>query len=892
MSSERERLATLYESALARAVRTSNDTDAARRLIARSTYDEQAYAAVIEEELRAGRLSLAASWVERCRAELSEVGVETSATFEARFGNIVHVEPLTPDELTLPFAGRKMELAWFAARFSDVIERRGSFTLVRGEAGIGKSTLLSRASRLGQHYGLDVLAVTCSSESSGTFEPWRKLFREVRSGEALDTFVRMHPGDAATAVARSIARTFTKPTVLIVDDAHELSGEALDVFAALSHIVVPEHAIVVGTRPEGASPIHLRLSDLPLEELPINGLDRSDLRSALMQTLGTEQDEVLDTLYDRTAGHPLFFVGLLNSLVSGGALMRDGTRWLLAKPIDSGIELPDTLRRFIEMRLRERGEVARAVACALALEPHANADDLSAALAFDASITLDALDDLLTLGLIAQPASGAPFAFTHDLVRDVAAVGLNVGRRTSIHRVYARRLTTNGQRDTSLRLARHLQAAGESLAAAKAYLKSAREALELNAPQDAIERCDAGVAMAKRSERTPSEDVLIAMLHRTAARASLATGDAAAALTRARQAATLANGGDDAGESIRATLDLAAIEGVIGSAAEQKSDAIAAIEKARSWDDAALEAAALTQQANSARKLGLREEALRACRSAYSLARRCDRLDLATAAMEELLYAQTTWWLFGDALETARTGLDVARRAGPLAEAAFRQARGALWYLLDRFSEAELELAAALRLATESIVLRQESVVVPVCAQPHLRFACYSMAARIAIEQERWNQALELADKAAAITTVDALSYYKGALALVQVNALLGRSLAGDSERAWDLIDPLGELESGQETMTCSDCIELARGRLAAQLRKPDAHECLRRVIDTIEEHAHATPLDCDRAFARLAASADVLGDEAVSRRARSRVTYYRRSRMALAGSAWGGAQR
>ncbi len=889
---ERERLAVLYETVLARAVRTSNDTVAARRLIARSTYDEQAYAAVIEEELRAGRRSLAASWVERCRTELSEVGVEPSATFEARFGSIEHVAPLITDELTLPFAGRTMELAWLAARFADVISGRGSFTLVRGEAGIGKSTLLSRASRLSKQYGLEVLAVACSDEASGTFGPWRKVFREVGSGESLDAFVRMHPGDAATAVADSIARSFTKSSVLIVDDAHELSGEALDVFMALSRTIVRKHAIVAATRPEGATPIHSRLSDLPLEELPINGLDRNDLRSALTQTLGTEQDEVLDTLYDRSAGHPLFFVGLLNSLVSGGALMRDGAHWLLAKPIDSDIELPDTLRRFIEIRLRERGEVARAVACALALEPHASADDLAAVLALDTSVTLDALDDLLALGLIVQPISGAPFSFTHDLVREVAAIGLNVGRRTSMHRVYAQRLTTNAQRDTSLRLARHLRAAGEPLAAARAYLNSAQEALELNAAQDAIERCDAGVAMGERSERTPSQGILIAMLHRTAARALVATGDAVAALTRARQAVTLANAGADAAESIRTTLDLAAIEGVIGSAAEQKSDAIAAIQKARSYDDAALEAEALIHQANSARKLGSGQEALLACRSAYALGRRCDRSDLATAAIEELLYAQTTWWFFDDALETARTGLDLARRAGPLAEAAFRQARCALWYLLERFSEAESELAAALRLATESIVARQESVVASVRAQPHLRFAGYCMAARIAIEQKRWNQALELADKAGAITTVDALPYYKEALALVRADALLGRRVAGDSERARDLIDPLGESEFGPKSMTWSAGIELARARLGVQLGRPGTHECLRRVIDTLEECAHQTPLDCDRAFARLAGSADMLGDEAVARRARSRSTYYRRGRMALAGSAWGGAER
>ena len=207
---------------------------------------------------------------------------------------------------------------------------------------------------------------------------------------------------------------------------------------------------------------------------------------------------------------------------------------------------------------------------------------------------------------------------------------------------------------------------------------------------------------ARGQRRTPGQAVLIAMLHRTAARAAVATGDAAAALTRARHAVTLANPGPMLANRFERALDLAAIEGVIGSAAEQKSDAIAAIEKARSCNDAALEAEALIQQANGARKLGMRDEALRTCRFAYSLAQRCDRPDLAATSMEELLYAQTTWWLFDDALETARTGLDVARSAGPLAEAAFRQARATLWFLLERFSEAESELAAALRLATES----------------------------------------------------------------------------------------------------------------------------------------------------------------------------------------------
>lgn len=892
VAAERERLATLYESVLVRAVRTSNDTEAARRLIARSTYDEQAYAAIIDEELRAGRRSLAASWVERCRTDLSEVGVEPSATFEARFGSIVHVEPRGIDELRLPFVGRRAELALLAERFSNVTRSSGSFTILRGEAGIGKSTLLNRAARVATEYGLNVLVANCSGEVSGTFEPWRELFDVVGDGESFDTFARAHPGDVVTAVAKSIAARLTKPTALFVDDVHELKGEALDIFVALSRTIASQHAIIAGTRPEGAYSMLARLGDLPLEELSIDHLEQSDLRWALVQTLGGEQPQVFETLYDRAGGHPLFFTGLLNSLVSAGTLTRNGHHWLLAKAIDASIELPDTMRRFIEGRLRERGDAARAVACALALEPSANSDDLAAALLLDDSVTWDALDDLLALGLITHTSSGPPFAFTHHLVQDVAALGLNAGRRAFLHRFFARRLQANGRVDSSLRLARHLEAAGEPLSAARSYLKSAQEALELNAAQDAVDRCDAGVALAEQLERTASHNVLLAMLHATAGRAAIAMGDVGDAMARARRAVTLADAGDDAHEATRAALDLIAIEGMAARLSEQKSDAIAAADKARLCGDNAQQVEGLLHQANAARNMGLREEALAAGQEAYTLALRCDRFDLAAIALAESLRVQVAWWMFGDALKTAGAGLDVARRADPLAEAAFLQARCALWYLLERFAQAESELQNTIRIADESVARGQQFVGRPIHPQPFLKFACHYLVAKIAVAQEQWNRALEAADKAHALSTVEKLPRYHEALALVRIDAFLRRNLPGDSESASALMADLAMSPLREETLEWSDCVELASARVCVQQRKPGTGVLLRRVIDTLEENAHQAPRDCDRAFARLAEAAFLAADKAVAQRARDRSTHYRLRRVALAGAAWGGAER
>ncbi|MDQ6824879.1 MAG: AAA family ATPase [Candidatus Eremiobacteraeota bacterium] len=885
---ERERLAALYETVLARVVRTEKDTDVAQRFITRNPYDEEAYATLVEAELSAGRRSSAASWVERCRKALSEVGEKPSPAFEARFGNITHVEPLNADELTLPFAGRETELALLAAKFADATAGQGSLTLLHGEAGVGKSTLLNRAAQMATQNGLRVLAVRCARQVPSSFGPWQEIFSAVGAGD-FDASVRTHAGDLATAVGQAIIARLPEPTAIIVDDVHELTAEALDIFVALGQIAIAKHAVVAGSRPEGVSLLRSRLAEISFEDVPIGRLDQSSLRWALAQTLGSEQPDVLNVLYVRTGGHPLFFNGLLNSLVTAGALARDGHRWQVTKPIDGNIELPETVRRFIETRLHARGDAPRTLAGALALEPAAKADDLIAVLRMDETSVLDALDDLLALGLIMQPASGTQFAFTHDLVREVAAAGLNAGRRTTLHRSFAQRLKTSVELEVSLRLARHLNAAGDFLPAAQSYLKSAQEALELNATQDAIDRCDAGVHAAEKIERTPARDVVLAQLQATAARSAYAGGDAAEASRRARVAVTLAEGAGDIHASAQAILDLAVIEGAALHVSEQKFNAAEAAQTAKLCGDDTLEAQALVQVANAARELGLREESLRSGHTAHDLALKCGRSDIAQTALEELLRTQMTWWLFRDALETARTGLDAAKRAEPLAEASFLHARCALWYLLERFDEAQSELQAAMRIMSKTIVRRQESLVAAIRPLPLLQFTCHYMTGKIAIERKEWDGAMDAAHKAAALTNVAKLSRYSDFLLLLRIDALLQRNLPGDSEAAHDLTTSLSQSTIAQGIVGWSDCVEVARARVASRLRMPGANILLRRALNTVEENAHRAPLDADRTFARLGDAALELAAVAVAKRARGRSKYYRSRRLAAAGAAWGG---
>jgi predicted ATPase/DNA-binding SARP family transcriptional activator len=143
-TAERERLATLYEAALARTVRTAREPEAARRLIARNPYAEEAYAALVEAELRAGRSASAVSLVDQCRKTLAEIGEKPSEAFEERFGHIkrraLDVPPTNLPRQRTSFVGRTVELNDVKALIA-----KSQLVTVAGAGGIGKTRVALQA---------------------------------------------------------------------------------------------------------------------------------------------------------------------------------------------------------------------------------------------------------------------------------------------------------------------------------------------------------------------------------------------------------------------------------------------------------------------------------------------------------------------------------------------------------------------------------------------------------------------------------------------------------------------------------------------------------------------------------------------------------------------------
>ena len=108
---ERSRLETIFESLLARLVRSARSLEAAQLLLGRNPYDEPSYLLLIEADLAAGRVVSAQALAERCERSLAEVGAQPSDALRQMVAAIAtrHIQAIP--QLALPFVGREAELA-------------------------------------------------------------------------------------------------------------------------------------------------------------------------------------------------------------------------------------------------------------------------------------------------------------------------------------------------------------------------------------------------------------------------------------------------------------------------------------------------------------------------------------------------------------------------------------------------------------------------------------------------------------------------------------------------------------------------------------------------------------------------------------------------------------
>jgi ATP/maltotriose-dependent transcriptional regulator MalT len=338
---------------------------------------------------------------------------------------------------------------------------RGRLVLVGGEAGVGKTALVSRFC---EERGGSPRILSSACDALFTPRPLGPLLdvAAVTGGE-LEELVESgaRPHEVAAALMREL-RT-REPTILVIEDLHWADEATLDVLKLLVRRIEGVRALILASyRDEELDRTHpLRLVLGELSSSPaVDRLRIDPLSPAAVATLAEPRGVDPDELYRKTEGNPFFVTEVL-------AAGED--------------EIPDTVRDAVLARAARLSPAASALLEAAAVVPPPVELWLLETLAAD---VFDQLDECLTSGMLTT--TPASVAFRHELARLAVEESLAPNRRVALHQKALAALADSptGARELA-RLAHHAEAAGDGEAVLEFAPAAAAQAASLGAHLEA-----------------------------------------------------------------------------------------------------------------------------------------------------------------------------------------------------------------------------------------------------------------------------------------------------------------------------------------------------------------------------------------------------------------------
>lgn len=340
--------------------------------------------------------------------------------------------------------GRRSELRVLAERVHGIRDE-GATTLIVGEPGIGKSTLLAAAGEEAAQAGcLIVRTVGVETESQLPYAGLHQLLLPLLGRAdrlpsaqrlALSTAFGLADGPAAEPflVALAAMNLLTeaatdRPIVALVDDLQWLDDSTNEALAFLARRITGDPIVLIVTVRSGhKSP----LSIVGLPELELGGLDDTSSRELLGAAGGDLTDADRELILEQALGNPL-------ALVELPAVWRSTNNGVA---LPGFVPLSARLERAFANRITELPATTRDVLLVAAVN---NEDELSEIMAAAAvlsgqPVTMEALDPAAGTGLLRY--DGMHVTFRHPLVRSGILQSEPISRHQAANAALAQVLT-------------------------------------------------------------------------------------------------------------------------------------------------------------------------------------------------------------------------------------------------------------------------------------------------------------------------------------------------------------------------------------------------------------------------------------------------------------------
>ena len=389
-----------------------------------------------------------------------------------------------------PLIGRAEEMAAVGSAVTRAMAGSGGVLLVVGEAGVGKSRLLTEAVRLGRGNHMQVLTGR-ATESGGAYRP---LVEALLRGGADDldpgrvpapyraVLGRLLPGWTAVggtapdpsvdpvlvlgeAVVRVLDALVGGPCLLVLDDLHWADADTLALLEYLADRLHDLPVLVAASARDdepGTSAVDRLASSPRVRTVTLSRLGPADVAAlAGSRADGRLGDEQLTGLVARADGLPLLAEELVDEAVRA-------TTTATSSPV------PRTMTALVRRRLALLDPVA--VRCLRAVAVAGTDPDWELLPA----VVGRPEDDVLAAARAAVDASllrddGGRLRWRHALMREGVAVGLLPPERAALARRVAEALLARGRRDDVARAAELLAAGDEQERAAALFLELARQ---------------------------------------------------------------------------------------------------------------------------------------------------------------------------------------------------------------------------------------------------------------------------------------------------------------------------------------------------------------------------------------------------------------------------------